>query len=124
ALARLDGMQAATLARRLLDTEELPPAVSALVQQVGEGNPFYIEEVMRSLRDAGVIEEHRGRPQLTRPVEVVDVPGTIQEVIMARVDRLDGPTRRLLPAAAVVGPIFPLPLLPAVASHQQEPRKR
>ena len=119
ALTPLDAVQSAMLARRFLDSEELPTAVSFLIERVGEGNPFYIEEVMRSLRDAGAIEDRNGRPRLTRSIDTVDVPGTIQEIIMARVDRLEAPTRRLLQAAAIIGPSFPYRLLVAVTRADQ-----
>ena len=91
------------LVRNLLRSDDLPHAVSARVAQRAEGNPFYIEEVIRSWIDKGVVESAGGRLRITEQVHSVVIPGTVQEVIMARVDRLPDDTRRLLQTASVIG---------------------
>src|SRR4029453_12907194 len=95
--------QCDTLIQNLLRTDRLPYATRALVIRKAEGNPFYIEEVIRSFIDAGAVEYRDGRFQLTRKIDAVEVPGTIEEVILARVDRLDEGTRHVLQVAAVIG---------------------
>jgi hypothetical protein len=76
-----------------------------------ERNPFYIEEVVRSLVDQGVIDVRHGRFRVTGTIESVVIPGTIVEVVMARVDRLPDRPRRILQIASVVGRRFPYAVL-------------
>jgi class 3 adenylate cyclase/tetratricopeptide (TPR) repeat protein len=102
-LGRLTDQQCATLIRNLLRIDALPYATEALIIRKAEGNPFYIEEVIRSLIDAGAVEATAGGFRLTEKIDTVEIPGTIQEVIMARVDRLDEPTRYVLQVASVIG---------------------
>jgi hypothetical protein len=103
ALRRLTDEQCDTLIQNLLRTDRLPYATRALVIRKAEGNPFYIEEVIRSFIDAGAVEYRNGHFQLSRKIDAVEVPGTIEEVILARVDRLDEGTRHVLQVAAVIG---------------------
>ncbi len=89
----------------LLGLESLPPA---LAQRIGraEGNPFYIEEIVRTLIDGGAIVRADQRWQLASEIEVEAVPDTLQGVIMARIDRLPGEARRTLQLASVFGRTF------------------
>jgi DNA-binding NtrC family response regulator/tetratricopeptide (TPR) repeat protein len=80
---------------------EVPDAVVDAILDKAEGNPFFLEELSR------VVEAPDGGP-------AVVVPDTIQEVLLARIDRLDEAPRRLLQTAAAIGPDVPLPLLRAV----------
>jgi class 3 adenylate cyclase/tetratricopeptide (TPR) repeat protein len=102
----LDEQQSDLLIRGLLKIDDLPDATRALISQRAEGNPFYIEEVVRSLIDEGAVEAKEGRLLVTEKIHSIVVPGTLQEVIMARVDRLDERARRLLQVAAVIGRSF------------------
>jgi predicted ATPase len=105
-LQPLTDEQCDTLIQNLLKTDRLPYATRALVLRKAEGNPFYIEEVIRSFVDAGAIEYRDGRFRLTAKIDTVEVPGTIQEVILARVDRLDESARYVLQVASVIGRSF------------------
>jgi len=105
-LRELTDQQCDALIQNLLKTDALPYATRALIIRKAEGNPFYIEEVIRSFIDAGVVVYQHGRFRLTEKIQNVEVPGTIQEVIMARVDRLDEPTRHVLQIASVIGRNF------------------
>ena len=85
----------ALIAQPACSTDRMPYATRALIIRKAEGNPFYIEEVVRSLhrrrrRSSRATAEFR----VTEQIDTVEIPGTIQEVIMARVDRLDEPTRQ------------------------------
>jgi tetratricopeptide (TPR) repeat protein len=80
-----------------------------------EGNPFFIEESVRSLVESGVLAGERGDYRLVRPFEMAQVPATVQAVLAARIDRLAPEDKRLLQAAAVVGKDVPYPLLQAIA---------
>ena len=74
-LRRLSDAQCDDLIRNLLRTDALPYATHALIVRKAEGNPFFIEEVLRSFIDRGLIEYHRGRFDLTAGIETVEVPG-------------------------------------------------
>jgi class 3 adenylate cyclase/tetratricopeptide (TPR) repeat protein len=67
------------------------------------GNPFFVEEIVRELVEAGHFEGERGAYRLLRPVEEAGVPATVQAVLAARIDRLDPAAKQLLQAASVVG---------------------
>ncbi|MCW5890434.1 MAG: AAA family ATPase [bacterium] len=102
----LGAADASRLVQNLLEIEDLPAATRALITHKAEGNPFYLEEVVRALIDQGAVEYADGGYRVTARIERVVIPGTIQEVVMARVDRLDEPTRRLLQVASVIGRQF------------------
>jgi class 3 adenylate cyclase/tetratricopeptide (TPR) repeat protein len=113
-LRPLDARECDALVRNLLRVEDLPSSTRALIARKTEGNPFYIEEVIRSLIDEGAVEHREGRFHVTEKIDSVVIPGTIQEVIMARVDRLPESSRNLLQAAAVIGRTFPHRVVSAI----------
>jgi adenylate cyclase len=80
------------------------------------GNPFFVEEVVRSLIARGVLVRGTDGWMCTAPCEAVDVPATLHGLLLSRVDRLAREPRRLLQEAAVIGAEFDLDLLDAVAS--------
>jgi adenylate cyclase len=65
------------------------------------GNPFFVEEIIRGLAEAGNLEGERGAYRLARPVEDTGVPASVQTVLAARIDRLSPDAKRLLQAASV-----------------------
>ena len=75
------------------------------------GNPFFIEEIVRSLVESGVIGGEAGAHYLADPNGEFDIPSSLEAVIAARLDRLSPQTRQLLQAAAVIGKDLPLGLL-------------
>ncbi|HKA67164.1 MAG TPA: adenylate/guanylate cyclase domain-containing protein [Solirubrobacterales bacterium] len=95
------------------DTRELlrdlaggDPSLDGLDEPIHErtqGNPFFIEEIVRELAEAGYLEGERGAYRLARPIENAGVPVTVQAVLAARIDRLDPTAKRLLQVASVVG---------------------
>ena len=85
-----------------------------LIQRT-EGNPFFLEESVRSLIEAGVLTGERGNYRLHAPLASIQVPGRVQAVLAARIDRLNPDDKRLLQTAAVIGKDVPLPLLQAIA---------
>ena len=93
------------LVRNLLQLTELPAELPPLIAR-GEGNPFYIEEIIRALIDAGAIVFKADRWQATRSLGLSTVPDSLQGIIMARIDRLIEDARRTLQLAAVVGRTF------------------
>ena len=75
------------------------------------GNPLFVEEIVRSLVDKGVLVRERDGWACTAACEAVDVPPTLHGLLMSRVDRLPTDVRRLLQEAAVLGMEFDQALL-------------
>jgi class 3 adenylate cyclase/tetratricopeptide (TPR) repeat protein len=105
--------------RQLLDTlvGDLPAAVRSPILTKTEGNPLFVEEVVRALLAEGrlVQDTRAGVWRLARPGVALGLPDTIQEVIMARIDRLEDGVKRVVKLAAVIGRSFFLRILQAIA---------
>ncbi|MBI4551205.1 MAG: tetratricopeptide repeat protein [Candidatus Latescibacteria bacterium] len=91
---------------RILKRSSLSEALWELIFQETEGNPFFIIEVLKLLRDEGVIVEQDGMWEMTRPVSRLEIPGRVYDVIIRRLDRLEKDQRELLQVAAVEGERF------------------
>jgi class 3 adenylate cyclase/tetratricopeptide (TPR) repeat protein len=114
-LSHLPADESAVIAERVLHVSALPEAVRGLITSKGEGNPFYIEEVTRSLVESGVLTASNGSYALERPLDQVRVPDTIQEVIMSRIDRLEQEAKEAIQLASVIGREFTARLLNRVS---------
>jgi adenylate cyclase len=90
--------------------------VQELATARGGGNPFFVEEIVRSLVGKGVLVRQGDRWTCTAASGAVDVPATLHGLMLSRVDRLAPDARRLLQEAAVLGAVFDEPLLRAVAT--------
>jgi len=101
------------LAALLGDGPELAPLRRLLIDRIG-GNPFFLEESVRSLAETGVIAGERGARRLARALSV-QIPATVQAIVSARIDRLSPDDKRLLQAAAVIGRDVPERLLEPIA---------
>jgi class 3 adenylate cyclase len=77
------------MAESLLETRELPNELRELINKKGEGNPFFIEEVIKSLLEGGIIVKSESGYTIDKMVSQIEVPSTIQDIIMARIDRLE-----------------------------------
>src|SRR5262249_52756629 len=85
-----------------------------------EGNPFFLEESVRTLVETGVLVGESGAYRLGQALPTIQIPATVQTVLAARIDRLSPEEKRLLQTAAVVGTEVPFPLLPAIAELSEE----
>ncbi len=85
-----------------------------------DGNPFFIEEVVRTLAETGVLQGDRGAYRLARTVDAIVVPGTVEEVLASRIARLGPGPSELLRAAAVVAPQVPYAVLAAVSRERPD----
>src|SRR5262245_40707467 len=117
---RLDDLPAAR-ARGFLDGllgEDLglAPLKQLLVKH---GNPFFLEETVRTLVETHALDGPRGRYLLRQPIPALQVPPTVQPVLAARIDRLAPEDRRLLQTAAVIGKDVPGALLQAIAQFEE-----
>jgi predicted ATPase len=99
------------LVANLLQIESLPVATRELILTKAEGNPFFVEEVIRMLVDRGLIERHDDRWIATEKVASVEIPDTLQGLLLARIDRLPPESRRTLRVASVIGRQFAVSLL-------------
>jgi class 3 adenylate cyclase len=102
ALAPLADDESARLVELLLRNEELPESARRSILARGEGNPFFLEEIVRRLVDEHRIEGSGGRWEVAE----LEIPETVQGVILARIDLLSPAERRALQEAAVVGRVF------------------
>jgi class 3 adenylate cyclase/tetratricopeptide (TPR) repeat protein len=106
ALDPLTPEQADRLVHELLTIDDLPPSVHARILERAEGNPFFLEEIVRQLIDEGHLVHEGDRWRALDDIEQVVIPDTVQAVLAARFDLLDGQDKRVLQAAAVVGRVF------------------
>jgi tetratricopeptide (TPR) repeat protein len=115
---RIDGLAPDT-ADELMDAllgpdPSLRPLKRLLVERT-DGNPFFIEEIVRTLRETNALEGRRGAYRLARAVDDLRVPPTVQAVLAARIDRLPDDLKRLMQHAAVIGLDVPFALLREVS---------
>src|SRR5262245_21478711 len=96
------------------DDASLRPLPPLLIERT-EGNPFFLEESVRTLVETKVLIGDRGAYRLVTSLPSIQVPTTVQAILAARIDRLPGNEKRLLQTASVIGTDVAFPLLPAVA---------
>jgi predicted ATPase/class 3 adenylate cyclase len=89
-----------------------------------QGNPFFLEESVRTLVETGVLVGERGAYHLAKSLDTLQVPVTVQALLAARIDRLAPEDKRLLQTAAVIGTEVPWPLLQAIADTPDEALSR
>jgi class 3 adenylate cyclase/tetratricopeptide (TPR) repeat protein len=122
---RLDALPAEStgeLLKALLgDDPGLAPLKQLLVKR---GNPFFLEETVRTLVETKALTGERGRYRLTQPVQAIQVPATVQAMLAARIDRLPLEDKRLLQTASVVGKDVPFALLKAITELPDEGLRR
>src|SRR5215471_7709258 len=105
------------------DDPGLRPLKEILVSRT-EGNPFFLEECVRTLVETRALVGERAVYRLGREVQAIQVPVTVQAVLAARIDRLPIEARRLLQAAAVIGMDVPLNLLHAITNLPEDVLRR
>jgi class 3 adenylate cyclase/tetratricopeptide (TPR) repeat protein len=120
ALRHLPPQESAMLAGSVLQTASLPQELADLIVSKAEGNPFFIEEVTKSLVETGVLRRSNGSYVLDRLAEDVVVPNTIQEVILSRIDRLEVEARQAIQLASVIGREFTVRLLDRISDVETE----
>jgi tetratricopeptide (TPR) repeat protein len=101
------------------DDASLKPLTHLLIART-EGNPFFLEESVRTLVETGVLVGERGAYRLGQTLPPTQVPATVQAVLAARIDRLPPEDKRLLQTAAVIGNEVPFALLQAIAELPDE----
>ena len=113
-----DGLQ--EFLKALLGSDPSLPGLKSFLAGRANGNPFFVEEIVRSLVDTGVLEGVRGRYRLANPFSSNDVPATVRSVLAARIDGLPAAEKRLLEEAAVIGHDVPFAPLQAISGLTEE----
>ena len=108
-----------SLVANLLEIESLPEAVRDLIMTRAEGNPFFVEEVVRMLIGQGVIVAQGDRWVATEEVSGIEIPETLHGLLLARIDQLPEAAKRSLRIAAVIGRQFPVRVLERVIGEQE-----
>jgi predicted ATPase len=106
------------LVRNLLDIRSLPEDLRQVIQAKAEGNPFFVEEVLRMLIDQGNLQRENETWRLTGNVAGLEIPDTLQGVLAARIDRLPEEVKRTLQVASVIGRTFQVRVLEEVLGRQ------
>lgn len=114
-LSPLAPQEGTALARAALSVDHLSAGVQLLITSKAEGNPLYIEELTRSLNEIGVLRKTNGTYTLERPTEQIDIPDTIQGLILSRIDRLEHRAKVAIQLASVLGREFTLRLLQRIS---------
>jgi predicted ATPase len=117
---RLDPLSTAesrALVSNLLEIESLPDNVRDLIMARAEGNPFFVEEVVRMLIDRGAIVPEGDRWVATGEIGAVEIPESLHGLLLARIDQLPESAKRSLRIAAVIGRQFPVRVLERVVAE-------
>lgn len=118
---RLDALSAERAGQMLEALLGDDPAIDPLKQRLASlGNPFFLEEAVRTLVEMRALDGVPGRYRLLQPVQALQVPATVQATLAARIDRLPAEEKHLLQVASVVGADVPFAVLQAVAELPDE----
>ena len=116
-LEPLSGGAERQLLQGLVGADTLTEALELRVLEAAEGNPFFLEELVRSLVDAGALVREESGWRLDHDVPF-EVPETVEKVVLARIDRLSEACHATLVAASALGRHFGLPLLQGVLESE------
>ena len=99
-------------------------ALKRLIIEKTEGNPFFMEETVQVLYDEGALVRNGSAVKLTKPLDALKIPPTVQGILAARIDRLPADAKELLQTLAVIGREFPLSLIRAVGAKSDDELNR
>jgi len=119
-LNRLSNRESLAMIEHVLATRNVDRHLEDLILQKAEGIPFFIEEFIKSLKDLKIIECRNGEVALTQDIKSVSIPSTIQEVIMARIDKLPEGAREVLRTGSVIEREFSHELLKKVTNLPEQ----
>jgi class 3 adenylate cyclase/tetratricopeptide (TPR) repeat protein len=110
-LHRLSNKESFEMAIHILGTKETERSLEELILEKTEGVPFFIEQFIKSLTDLKIIEKKENVYRLSKDIQLLTIPSTIQDVIMARVDSLPERAKELLQTGSVIEREFNFPLI-------------
>ena len=105
-LEPLSAEQSMELARQMLGEGAVTAEVEGLILDRTEGNPLFVEELTRALIEGGALSERAGAYALAQPSDELEIPATLQGVLLARIDRLSRELKEALRVAAAIGRVF------------------
>ncbi len=105
------------LVANLLEIEALPIHIRDVILKKAEGNPFFVEEVIRMLIDTGAITRQGDQWAAGKEIENVEIPDNLQSLLLARIDRLPEEAKRTLRVASVIGRQFSAAVLEQVLNR-------
>lgn len=114
-LQPLTGLSIRQLVDGLLNSDALPQKLCDAIIEKAEGNPFFIEEMLRSLIERGILVREPSGWKVTELIHKIQVPDTLQGLLLSRLDRLPEQTRQIVQKAAVVGRVFLYRVLQEIA---------
>lgn len=123
-LEPLPPFQANELVDYLVGDQPELRTVKELLLKSADGNPFFVEESVRSLVEIGALVGEKGNYQAGVPIQNIRIPATVQTVLAERIDRLAAEEKQLLQIAAVIGLTVPDRLLRAVAKLPEAELRR
>jgi class 3 adenylate cyclase/tetratricopeptide (TPR) repeat protein len=117
-LTRLDRTQVAAMVEELTAGKALPREVLAQILDKTDGVPLFVEELTKTVLESGLLREGDGRYVLTGPLPPLAIPATVQDSLMARLDRL-APVKEVAQLGAVLGREFAYAVLAAVSPRRE-----
>jgi len=118
-LNRLSNRESLFMATHILDTEDLETALEEVILEKTEGIPFFVEEFIKSMKNLGFIERKDSTYRISKELQTIRIPSTIQDIIMARVDALPEGAKELLQVGSLIEREFSYRLIKA-AMHLPE----
>lgn len=115
---RLTRKQSGRMVRLLANNKDLPVSVFNEILNKTDGTPFFVEELTKMVLESGILKETHEHFELSGPASKLAIPSTLQDSLMARLDRL-GPSKELAQLSATIGREFSYHLLEAVTSNPQ-----
>jgi ABC-type oligopeptide transport system substrate-binding subunit/class 3 adenylate cyclase len=119
-LRRLSEVDSSSLLEQLLGTTKLPEGIWRTIMNRSEGNPFYLEEVVRHLMERDLIRQDELGWHAAKELEEVGIPDTLHGVLLARIDRLEEEVRRTLQMASVIGKSFLYRILETITEAEMQ----
>ncbi|MGC9399497.1 MAG: BREX system ATP-binding domain-containing protein [Anaerolineae bacterium] len=105
-LRPLNDAESSEIIDHLIGPNVLPPETQELVIEKAEGNPYYIQELIHALMSQEILVQEEGKWRATQKVSSINLPDSIQSLLLARIDRLSAEERRLVQVASVIGTVF------------------
>jgi len=119
-LHRLSNRESLEMVTHILGTKEIEKALEELFLEKTEGVPFFIEQFIKSLKDLKIIEKKENTYRLSKDIQDLAIPSTIQDVIMARVDSLPERAKEVLQMGSVIEREFSYPLINRVTGFPEK----
>ncbi len=113
-IAHLSDFGAASLISNILKVENLPENVRDRIITQSQGNPFYVEELVQSFIESGYLANENGMWVLKTEASKLQIPDTLNNLLMTRLDQLDEKSKRVAQSASVIGREFLFPILQCI----------